>query len=164
MHRIAATRTPYEMAGDPHKTAPLRVDEHDKFVVPQNHGFHRDRKSRSDFAPEAAPRYTPAIVIPEEAGLQVDHGHWGKALLEVDTEQPKYVVDFNNDTGAGIEVAPEGPAEKKERLIFGFRRRTFWVIFGVLVLVILGGAVGGGVGGGIAVKNKNEAAAAASQV
>ncbi|KAF1809839.1 hypothetical protein P152DRAFT_151791 [Eremomyces bilateralis CBS 781.70] len=150
------------MAGDPQQTSPPHVDEHDKFIVPQSFGFSKDRKSRSGFAPESTPQDNLPIVVPDEAEKQVDHGHWGRSPLEVESEQPKFTIDHTRGDTTGIEVAPERPEEKKGQLIFGFKKRTFWLLLALLTVIIVGGAVGGGVGGGIAVKNKNEAAASAA--
>lgn len=136
-----------------------QVNEQDKFIVPQAQAG--DRKSQSDFAPEYVVTDSPPIVVSEEGGKQVVHGQWTKPALEVDRQQPKFPVDFEGHPG-GIEVASAPPTSTRDSRVLGLEKRTFWVVFAVLVVVIFGGAIGGGVGGGIVARRKNEAAGAAA--
>ena len=55
---------------------------------------------------------------------------------------------------AGLEVAEESKAVEDPK-IWGVKRKTFWIIVGILLVIIIAGAVGGGVGGALASKSSD---------
>lgn len=94
---------------------------------------------------------------PAHEGLQVDVGAYhenanatalpDKSWKEVSMIQP-------SDQWVAGHDAPEVVVEEKR--YFGLPRRTFWIVFGlVCLLVVMAAAVGGGVGGSLANKSKN---------
>lgn len=56
-----------------------------------------------------------------------------------------------------LAASPDSP-----KLICGLAPKKFWIIAGVLLLVVIGAAVGGGVGGSLSQKNSDKASTASS--
>lgn len=77
-------------------------------------------------------------------GLQVNRDHEG---LQAVPPQKTYKDNAFRRTQHGA----EGP----QRRILGLSVTAFWVVVGVLVLLLAGG-IGGGVGGGLAAQKKNK--------
>ena len=74
-------------------------------------------------------------VVPGEASLyQIQQGK--QAVTGHDSEK---------------EVAPGGSERRGN--ICGLRRRTFWILLGVVCLIVIAAAVGGGVGGALSNKH-----------
>ncbi|KAF2143211.1 uncharacterized protein K452DRAFT_317407, partial [Aplosporella prunicola CBS 121167] len=59
------------------------------------------------------------------------------------------------------ELRPGGDGQRKRAKICGCSTRLFWIIMGLVLFIVVGGAIGGGVGGSLAAKNKERSNATA---
>lgn len=129
----------------------------------------------------------PAPEVTQHSNLEVDQKPWlendGQAGLIVgqDPKYQKITIDDDvdkialpggqdekiisyNDVGKeavvadGDEVLPEIAPLVEERKIFGLRRKTFFILSPVVLVLIIAGAIGGGVGGTIATRSREQTA------
>ncbi|KAL8399745.1 hypothetical protein RB594_000232 [Gaeumannomyces avenae] len=107
------------------------------------------------------PDHSGLQVVPQQnEGLQVVAGHG----IEVDTsrttqpwDQPtakdgKLLAQERGGSGIDAPAAPTTPPST----ICGLRKRTFYLVVGILGFVTIAAAVGGGVGGSIAARNASQ--------
>lgn len=91
------------------------------------------------------------------------------APIPVQDPKDEKIVSYNGLGKAALIVGQDPKNEKivihsnagklKERKIFGLRRKTFFILSLIFLVLIIAGAVGGGVGGTIAARNRNKNAA-----
>ncbi|KAL3422400.1 hypothetical protein PVAG01_06555 [Phlyctema vagabunda] len=97
---------------------------------------------------------------PTAEGLQVDDRPtmYHQAQHEKITVPAQPYSSYNTPPGAYFAGGMEGleVVENSEKRYFGMRPKTFWIVLGVLCLVVVGGAVGGGVGGSLASRSSND--------
>ncbi|TFB04371.1 hypothetical protein CCMA1212_003849 [Trichoderma ghanense] len=119
----------------------------------------------------------PEVVMPDESpqALSRLEAEYKRKYLDGDAA-PQTVIPKDMDT-AKIAVAGGSPYEVTtpdgtrvdvegagttttttgkgaERRILGLRKRTFWIVVGILLALVVAAAVGGGVGGGLASKKE----------
>ncbi|KZF20732.1 hypothetical protein L228DRAFT_178145 [Xylona heveae TC161] len=92
-------------------------------------------------------------LIPVPPGTTISPGKVDHGMQAYNNEQKEVLLD-QQGYGAAPPYA-EDPSGKPK--ILGMRRKTFWIVFGiVLAVIVIGAAVGGGVGGGLSAKHHSE--------
>lgn len=115
-----------------------------------------------------SPALVPAPEDTQYSTLEVAHNRWletdGKAAPIVGQDPKDEKIINYNDVGKQAVVVDvctaqsESSRPTEERKIFGLRRKTFFVLLPVVLVLITAGAVGGGVGGTIAAHNREQTA------
>ncbi|KAL6875345.1 hypothetical protein HDV57DRAFT_168950 [Trichoderma longibrachiatum] len=119
----------------------------------------------------------PEVVMPDETpqALSRLEAEYKRKYLDGDAA-PQTVIPKDADTtkiavagGSPYEVTPQGTrvdvegagtgnGNGAEKRILGLRKKTFWILVGIVLALVVAAAVGGGVGGGLASKkDKGEA-------
>ncbi|OTA02329.1 hypothetical protein A9Z42_0026780 [Trichoderma parareesei] len=112
----------------------------------------------------------PEVVMPDETpqALSRLEAEYKRKYLEGDSA-PQTVIPKDMDTtkiavagGSPYEVTPDGTrvdvegagtaGKGAEKTILGLRKKTFWILVGIVLALVVAAAVGGGVGGGLASK------------
>ncbi|PTB69641.1 hypothetical protein BBK36DRAFT_1134281 [Trichoderma citrinoviride] len=83
----------------------------------------------------------PQTVIPKDVDT---------TKIAVAGGSPMYEVAPSDGTREDVEGAGTTTGMGAEKRIFGLRKRTFWILGGILLALVVAAAVGGGVGGGLA--------------
>lgn len=117
------------------------------------------------------PLSTAQVPAPEDtqySTLEVDHNRLlendGKAAPIVGQDPKDEKIISYSDVGKQAvvvdvhDVPSESSRPIEERKIFGLRRKTFFILLPVVLVLIIAGAVGGGVGGTIAARNRKPTA------
>ncbi|KAL7823982.1 hypothetical protein V8C26DRAFT_384487 [Trichoderma gracile] len=114
----------------------------------------------------------PEVVMPDETpqALSRLEAEYKRKYLDGDSA-PQTVIPKDMDTtkiavagGSPYEVTPDGtrldvegagmPGKSAEKKILGLRKKTFWILVGIVLALVVAAAVGGGVGGGLASKKE----------
>ncbi|KAL6878910.1 hypothetical protein J3F83DRAFT_266060 [Trichoderma novae-zelandiae] len=108
----------------------------------------------------------PEVVVPDTTPQALSRLEAEYKRKYLDGDAPQTVIPKHMDTtkiavagGSPYEVTPDGTrvdvegartGKGGEKRIFGLRKRTFWILAGIVLALAVAAAVGGGVGGGLA--------------
>lgn len=73
---------------------------------------------------------------------------------EKQNDPSKAMYYYSQTVNEKEESYPEVVSKPEQRTILGLRRRNFWILIGI-ALVVLAATIGGSVGGALAVKNSS---------
>lgn len=95
----------------------------------------------------------------------LNYNGFGKAALIVGQDPGNEKMVIQDDDGKQVVAASPYNAQAesppaKERKIFGLRRKMFFILSVMVLVLIIAGAVGGGVGGTVAARNRKKTATA----
>lgn len=112
-------------------SGPVPVDDRKRaenapIALPSDRGLHVHHDSDHDARPASSPLISPLYTVQPETSIPV-------------------VTDSSSE-----------PLPKRARSICGLRRRTFWILAILSIIIIIGAAVGGGIGGTVARRNADQ--------
>ncbi|KAF2108890.1 hypothetical protein BDV96DRAFT_652495 [Lophiotrema nucula] len=89
-------------------------------------------------------------------GIEVDQDRM-QVVREEDRKRPYEFAeqDYYAPPQYVASVKEKEQVQEKQRIL-GLKRRTFWILLGVAIFVVIAAAVGGGVGGALANRNKDK--------
>lgn len=139
--------------------APQALDNHEAY-------HHQDQLNDKDPKFVAIYDDAPKYAAPEHVNMQAPYVSPINTMQARDSlVSPADTIPWEPNTNYDeLNAGERSPIHEKaqERTICGLRRKIFFLLLG-LTLLIIGGSVGGGVGGGLSAANNRAAAAADAQ-
>jgi hypothetical protein len=147
---VVQPQQPFETDGG----APPQVVSHSDNAQNTWHGSERDKYP---VVYDAAPKYVDDVPpkVPPKVGAY-------EGATSPQLWSPESLPSASPATAAATLSTSEPPqASKPERTICGLKRRTFFIVAGIVSIILLGAIVGGAVGGTVSKKSSETATAEA---